>query len=327
MRAVAEERKDVEDMTETTTRRRDRAEGTLLGSAVGDALGAGYEYGCAPLGPDGPAMIGGGLGDFAPGVWTDDTTMTWCVADVVARGPDLLSADGLTAVARNFRAWYETDPPDIGVQTRYALRSGGPEPTGAGLTEAARRMAAGGARTAGNGSLMRTAPVALAYLHDTAACAAAARAVSGLTHADPLAGDACVLWTAAIRHAVVDERLDVRVGLGLLDGPARDRWTAWIDEAETRAPFAFTGNGFVVKALQAAWSAIYHAGAGRSGTEHLRAALELVIEVGDDTDTTAAIAGALLGARWGASAVPREWREVCHGYPGITVEELVALAP
>lgn len=160
----------------TTTRRRDRAEGALLGVAVGDALGAGYEFGSTRLGPDGPAMIGGGLGDFAPGEWTDDTTMTWCIADVVARGLDLRTDAGLTAVARNFRAWFETGPPDIGIQTRRVLAAAGPDPTGAELVEAARDLAASGARTAGNGSLMRTAPVALAYLDDPEACADAARA-------------------------------------------------------------------------------------------------------------------------------------------------------
>ena len=53
----------------------DRACGTILGTAIGDALGAPYEFGCARLGPDGPRMIGGGLGGFAPGEWTDDTTL------------------------------------------------------------------------------------------------------------------------------------------------------------------------------------------------------------------------------------------------------------
>lgn len=69
-------------------------------------------------------MIGGGLGDFAPGEWTDDTTMAWCILDVAASGADLRSPDALTARGRRFRAWYESRPPDIGVQTRpYWVRS------------------------------------------------------------------------------------------------------------------------------------------------------------------------------------------------------------
>lgn len=54
-------------LMQLTTAQTDRACGVILGSAVGDALGAGYEFGCAAVGPDGPAMIGGGLGNFAPG--------------------------------------------------------------------------------------------------------------------------------------------------------------------------------------------------------------------------------------------------------------------
>ena len=73
-----------------STAQTDRACGVILGSAVGDALGAGYEFGCAPLSPDeAPQMIGGGLGDFAPGEWTDDTAMTWPVLAAAAKGADL----------------------------------------------------------------------------------------------------------------------------------------------------------------------------------------------------------------------------------------------
>lgn len=96
--------------------------------AVGDALGAPYEFGCAEVGEDGPQMIGGGLGNLAPGEWTDDTTMAWAILDVGATGADLRDEDALTQIARNFRAWYDSHPPDIGNQTRTILREAGPEP-------------------------------------------------------------------------------------------------------------------------------------------------------------------------------------------------------
>ena len=64
----------------------------------------------------------------------------------------------------------------------------------------------------------------------------------------------------------------------------------------------------------------------RATPEHLAGALELAVRAGHDTDTTAAIAGALLGARWGASAVPARWRRILHGWPGLTAEDLIALA-
>lgn len=113
--------------------------------------------------------------------------------------------------------------------------------------------------------------------------------------------------------------LDVRTGLSLLSNDAAASWSARIDEAETSDPGRFRPNGWVVTAFQAAWSAIAH-------TDGLVPGLGAAIAIGDDTDTVAAIAGALLGARWGASAVPAEWRGMLHGYPGITGEDLVELA-
>ncbi|MGO4243520.1 ADP-ribosylglycohydrolase family protein, partial [Janibacter sp. RAF20_2_2] len=101
----------------------DRACGAPLGSAVGDALGAGYEFGCAAVGPDGPAMIGGGLGNFAPGEWTDDTAMTWPVLAAAAKGVDLASPEALDEVAQGFLDWYASGPADIGTQTRQVLSS------------------------------------------------------------------------------------------------------------------------------------------------------------------------------------------------------------
>ncbi|MFL0579185.1 ADP-ribosylglycohydrolase family protein [Dietzia sp. 179-F 9C3 NHS] len=315
-------------MTGTTSRWHDRAAGALLGAAVGDALGAGYEFGSAPLGPEGPRMIGGGLGDFAPGEWTDDTAMTWCVAEVAATGADLRSEAALTAIARNFRAWLDSGPPDVGVQTRAVLRDAGPEPTPARLAEAtARHHERSGGRSAGNGSLMRTAPVALAHLGDRPAIAEAAHAVSALTHFDPVAGQACALWCLAIDHAVRHAEFDLRGGLELLESGARTYWAGVIDAAEEGPPERFTANGWVVEAFQAAWSSIHHTPVpGGDPGGHLPAALATAVGIGMDTDTVAAIAGALLGARWGAAAVPGEWRRICHGYPGLTGDELVTYA-
>ena len=114
---------------------------------------------------------------------------------------------------------------------------------------------------------MRTAPVALAYLDDEAALVEAARAVSELTHYDPEAGDACVLWCLAIRHAILTGFLDARIGLQHIDIDRRDLWATRLDIAEASQPSDFKNNGWVVEALQGAWSAIATTccSAGRSG--------------------------------------------------------------
>ncbi len=91
-------------MTELTSAQLDRVCGVLLASAAGDALGAGYEFGVAPYG-GWPEMIGGGLGGFAPGEWTDDTAQAMAIARVAATGADLREEGALDAVARGFAEW------------------------------------------------------------------------------------------------------------------------------------------------------------------------------------------------------------------------------
>ena len=100
-----------------------------------------------------------------------------------------------------------------------------------------------------------------------------------------------------------------------------------------RQPSDFTYNGWVVEALQAAWSAITTTpipeddpATGVFRVDHLRLALDAAVRGGNDTDTVAAIAGGLLGAAYGASAVPAEWRRMLHGWPGLHTRDLVELA-
>jgi ADP-ribosyl-[dinitrogen reductase] hydrolase len=305
----------------------DRAAGVLIGSAAGDALGAGYEF--AHVAPDlVPAMIGGGLGGFAPGEWTDDTSMTWAIADVAASGVDLRTAEELDGIAQRFRDWYESGPADIGINTSAVLSAAGANPTGEAMTGAAQQRHVATGRTGSNGSLMRTAPVALAYLDDPNGLTEAARLVGALTHPDPDAQVACVLWCHAIRHAVLYGEFDLRDGLRYLSDVEHNMWSARIEEAETAPPTSFNPNGGAVRAFQAAWAAIAQTPEPTDdfACRHLVDSLTTAIRIGHDTDTVAAIAGGLLGARWGMSAVPAAWRRILHGYPGLTGQDLERLA-
>jgi ADP-ribosylglycohydrolase/protein-tyrosine phosphatase len=310
----------------------DRVEGVLLASAAGDALGAPYEFG-PPRGPELDVEMAGG-GGWEIGEWTDDTAMAVAIAEVAATGADLRQASAQDAIVARWYEW-SIDAKDVGIQTRSVLsaasRDGGISAERA-RTESAKLHARTG-RSGGNGSLMRTAPVALAYLDDEDAMVHAARALSQLTHYEPDAGDACVIWCAAIHHAVLTGELDVRIGLRHIESGRRDLWLARLDEAETSRPSSFANNGWVVAAMQAAWSAIATTPepvndptAGVFRADRLPLALDAAVRAGNDADTVAAIAGALLGAAYGASAVPLEWRTLLHGWPGITAHGLVALA-
>lgn len=299
----------------------DRAIGVLLGTAAGDALGAGYEFG-PPLPDTTPVdMVGGGQFNWAPGEWTDDTSMAVVIAKVAAEGGELLGESAKDRIVAQWTRWAE-GAKDVGVQTREILAAQAKNGSAENCREEARKLHERTGRSGGNGSLMRTAPVALAYLDDPDAMAAAARKVSVLTHYDPVAGDACALWCLAIGHAVLTGQIDARIGLNRLAPDAAAYWAARLDEAEAAPPAAFVNNGWVVHALQGAWSAIH----GTGGPEHLRLGLQAAVRGGRDTDTVAAITGGLLGAGCGASAIPERWRGLLHGWPGLRSADLTDLA-
>lgn len=318
-----------------TSDQTDRACGVLLGQAVGDALGVPYEFSTPPAAGELARMLGGGLGDYAPGEWSDDTQMAACIAIVSSTGADLTSTHARDDIADNFLRWRREGATDIGVQTSSVLGAAGGEGDGAGarLAQVAQRYADRHPRSAGNGALMRTSIVGLTRLDDRDATATAARTVAALTHADPLAGDSAVLWSEAVRVAVLDRRLDLTGGLDLIPEDRRHQWASWIDEAETRPMSTFTPNGFTVTALQAAWAAITQTPIPDDAPErasypceHLQHALHNAVRIGNDTDTVAAIAGGLLGAYWGQSAVPLTWVRKVHGWPGLRARDLVRLA-
>ena len=332
-----------------TTEQRDRAAGVLLGAACGDALGVPYEFAARLHETAAPEMIGGGLGPYEPGEYSDDTQMQACVAEVAARGRGLRSELALDGVAIRFMRWYREGASDIGAQTRQVFaaveKTGG---TSSAMRKAAAALHARTGRSAGNGSLMRTVPVALAHLDDPDGLVHAARKVSALTHHDPMAGDACAVWCLMLRHTILEgdwpessdgaerrwrsrgtrtQSFAERSPVPADDLPSSVDWRQILTEAEQRDASAFTENAWVVGAMQAAWSAITHTDVPDDDPQrHLQLALATAIGIGHDTDTVGAIAGGMLGARWGASAVPRAWVERLHGWRDQTGAGLAELA-
>lgn len=310
----------------------DRARGALVGTAVGDALGVPYEFGARLSTTAIPEMLGGGLGDFAPGEWSDDTSMLAAIARAAADHGELRSSAALDAVAAGFLEWYASDPPDVGYQTRAVLDRASRADTGgrgigAVMTEESLLVLAERSRSAGNGALMRTAPVPLAHLNDRVQTAAAARDVARLTHAHRDAVESCVLWCESIRVAVVTGELRLDAGLDLIPADRRDWWADKLREAIEQDPRSFTPNGYTVSAWQAAVASL----TGASVDDRYRDAVFAAVRIGDDTDTVAAITGALAGAVCGLSGIDDDWRRRVHGWPRVggvewTADDLVAAA-
>ena len=298
----------------------DRAVGAVLASAAGDALGSQYEFGPSLADEVTPEF---GIGCFGHdiGEWTDDTSMAIPILQVLADGRTLEDAAALDEIVTRWRNW-SMKAKDVGAQTRGILSQLTETTADAALarSEAAHRAAG---RSAGNGSLMRTGPVALGYLdRSPAELAAAAGRVAQLTHWEDDNVDACVLWCLAIRHAILTGEFDVRSQLAYVPEARRARWAGIIDEALEPGvhPRDFRdGNGWVVRAFQGALAAL-------AGAESLVDALERAVRGGNDTDTVAAIAGSLGGAVHGVTDVPIAWTRLLHGWPGIDADDLARLA-
>ncbi len=318
----------------------ERAQGALLGLAVGDALGTTYEFEALEQRPYpalavGPAtdVVGGGPFDLAPGAITDDTQMAVCLARSLAEHRRLDVDD----VGRRYVAW-SAEAFDVGNQTRDAIgriRTG----TSAAMAGLATWQQSG-RRAAGNGSLMRTTPIAVALQADPDAVIAAALADSAITHADPRCALACAAFNAAIAAAIgapIDGSAMLAVARRAVSVAAHrltEQWRASagngvsivredfaaIESAEqdlTRdlAAAASTDPGLYTPELHLHRTAGFVRVAFRIAFWHCvhtrswQAALVDTASRGGDADTNAAIVGALVGARDGASAIPTAWRD------------------
>lgn len=320
--------------------RRSRALGSVLGAATGDALGAPYEFQAPIPASDDVTMTGGGILQWGAGEWTDDTSMSIVILETAAAAADdhdLRRTSSLDQIAREWYAW-SIGAPDIGAMTSqvisHAVEAAGADartfPSGADFAHAAEQYARSTSRSEGNGCLMRTHAVVPAYLTaEDDALAQAVEAICHLTHRGADAEEACMLWSFAVRHAMLTGDLDIRIAIDRLDPLRAEVWRQRIAEAESASPLAFPRNGWVVHAFQAAWSAIHSTlplpqdKFGRRAA--MTAALESAVRAGYDTDTVASIAGGLLGAALGHKAIQPEWRRALFGWPGYDAAQLMTL--
>ncbi len=281
----------------------ERITGGLCGVAVGDALGATLEfltredverlYGREGL----REIVGGGWLGLAPGDWTDDTEMTLAVARGIAEDPGA----PVEPVGRRFMEWLATGPPDVGGTVRLALD----RHRALGDWEAVSRevTATLGDRSAGNGALMRTLPVGLAYVGD-ADVARVSGQIAAMTHPHPAAVQGCVLYGLLISRLLtgVEPEKALADAAAAVDrsGAPHAPTMAMVEGLPERRYEDLRSTGYTMDTLEAALWCFLHA----SGVEE---AVALAANLGGDADTVAAVTGGLAGVHWGIGAVPRRW--------------------
>jgi ADP-ribosyl-[dinitrogen reductase] hydrolase len=287
----------------------DRYRGALLGLACGDAVGTTVEFRTRGSFPDVVDMVGGGPFDLQPGQWTDDTSMALCLAH------SLLYRGGFDAVDQMNRYcnWYlhgymssTGECFDIGATISVALRKylDDKDPYAGSLAPSA----------AGNGGLMRLAPVPMFYASGDDAVLFHAGESTRTTHGTREAIECSRLFGLQLQAALMGKEKAEVMRVAYPD-PLSPKVAALNGAGFlSKSVDQIRGSGYCVESLEAALWCFWH-------TDSFEAAVLRAANLGDDADTTAAIVGQIAGAWYGVGAIPAGWREkVAMG------DEIVALA-
>ena len=281
----------------------DRYRGSILGLAVGDALGAPVEFKHPGSFEPVTDMSPGGAFGLRPGQWTDDTSLALCLAEslVETNGFDLI--DQLERYVRWYRDGHLSSTGecfDIGNTTKMALND----------YEETKEPYSGptGPATAGNGSIMRLAPVPLAYAKDFGVAVERSGESSKTTHGALEAVDSCrylggliaASATGVDKTEFLSKRYSQKPGYWT-ENPLCEKVDAIANGSfKEKSPPEIKGSGYVIDCLEAALWAFYK-------TESFGDGCLLAVNLGDDADTTGAVYGQLAGAYYGASGIPVEW--------------------
>jgi ADP-ribosyl-[dinitrogen reductase] hydrolase len=290
-----------------------RARGVLVGLACGDALGAPVEFESretiAAKYPNGLRdFTSGGWIDVVPGELTDDSRMMLDLAETLVR-PGPVDLDHL---GQRFVDWMEEGPKDIGNTTRIAIQA---LQSGTHWSEAGRYALdqMGSHSAASNGSVMRCAPVAIRFRDDPDQLRTVSTDTARITHAEPRCTWAAVALNQAIAHALRSGSLDGLVEAAISGIEQPDVIRA-VQAAPGKSAADLDGSGYVLNALQIAiWATITQ--------PDFEEAVVSAVMIGKDTDTNAAVTGALAAAVHGYAAIPERWRKTIHQH-----DRLVSLA-
>ena len=283
----------------------DRFRAALIGLAVGDAVGTTVEF--SPPGSFAPVtdMVGGGPFRLKVGEWTDDTSMALCLAESLVECDGFDPEDQMSRYVRWFRDGYWSSNGvcfDIGNTTRTALADF--ENTGDPYSGPI------SPRTAGNGSVMRVSPVPLYYANRPEEAMRLAGESSRTTHGAPQSVDGCRYLGGLIVAAAGGATKPEILGDRQTPAGSWEYFEPWHPEIEEvargsfkrRNPPEITGAGYVVRTIEAALWAFLHSDSFAEG-------LLMVVNLGDDADTTGAVYGQLAGCYYGLAGIPEKWVE------------------
>jgi ADP-ribosyl-[dinitrogen reductase] hydrolase len=277
---------------------KERFRGCLLGLAAGDAVGTTVEF--RPRGSFEPVtdMVGGGPFHLQPGQWTDDTSMALCLGFSLVEVGGFDADDQMQRYLRWWRDGYLSSTGecfDIGNTIRDALsryqKTGDPN-SGSTSTWAA-----------GNGCIMRLAPVPMFYWRDRAKAISYAVESSRTTHGTAECLDACRLFSSIIIKALAGlSKEAVLFDNDGLDLPSVKIRAVADGNYRSKNKEQIRGSGYVVESLEASlWCFLQ--------TDTFEDAILTAVNLGDDADTTGAICGQVAGAFYGQNTIPTKWRE------------------
>lgn len=308
----------------------ERCAGVLLGQACGEALTLAFRRA-----PDSGAQAEPGTSpchDLTLSAWGRGINISARIASLTSGGA-ILTEDGdraeMSRRVSRFRTYLVADALDVGPAELEAHK--------ASLKLHGASVATTALGTAGLAGLTGLDRQNLPVPDSRGRTAGSARGIAQELQRGELVADACVLWAEAIRVAVTDGRFDLVGGLDLIPARRRNEWHEHIVEATGADPSHFAPGTGPVLSLQMAWAAItstevpdHDPANGSYACEHLQHALWATVDVsvaaGPSSGTTvAALAGCLLGARWGLSAVPVDWVRCLNGLPGLRARDLVRL--
>lgn len=238
-------------------------------------------------------------GRLPAGSFTDDTEMALALAESLLASWGLDPAD----LAQRFVAWYKANPLDVGVHTRHVLSR---IAAGESWERAATVVQQTAPNSAGNGSVMRCWPVALAWWDDVTSLLTASACQSRVTHPHPECVAGSVFVNVVIYYLLRGQPPAQAVNAALAEAALPEPLVAVIAAAPSRTRQELRNSGWVRHTLE---SAVW----GLLTTASFEEAVVQVANLGSDTDTAAAVVGALAGAAYGLTAIPVRWRETLRG--------------